>query len=583
MPSGVVTTEAQLEEAKRDYRLIKRLLVAMLVASCAVPLTLNLVDPDLWGHVRYAQDAMREGRLPEHATHTFTAANHPWINHEILAEFALAFGYQGLGVYGLLAAKLALGMGVLWLAWRLAARKGVRPIACWTLLLLVATNLQPFWILRPQLLSFVACAAMLALLDRAFSGDTIRWRWLAGLPLLMALWVNSHGAFVAGLGIAVVYLVGKAIELLVASRAAWRPAAGLAALAALCVAATLVNPYGLEMWRWLADSLGTPRPEITEWRPPRWGGPTFGPFVTLVVVATAVLIASKARRDWTNLVVLALVGWQASEHLRHIAFFALLCAFWLPVHVQSVATRLRAKAAEGLPVVGLSRWAMAVAVVAMSGAFALKGVTVGDRLSLFTVSCAQYPVDALDYMHQERLRGKLVVCFNWAQYAIAALAPEVTVSFDGRFRTCYPQEVVDMNMDFLLGDETGPRWRSPDSGPIDPSRVLEYGEPDYVLVDRHYKTPSRLMAEESEKPDGQWSLVYQDGVAQLWGRKSVVDAPESTQFVPADRRIVHNEVSPLGATWPALPRRLTPSRDETIKTVAQRTADFENNTPESDR
>ena len=48
--------------------------------------------------------------------------------------------------------------------------------------------------------------------------------------------------------------------------------------------------------------------------------------------------------------------------------------------------------------------------------------------------------------------------FKWAQYAIAAFGvnsderPHLKVAFDGRFRTCYPQELVDMYFDFAIGD-----------------------------------------------------------------------------------------------------------------------------------
>ena len=33
------------------------------------------------------------------------------------------------------------------------------------------------------------------------------------------------------------------------------------------------------------------------------------------------------------------------------------------------------------------------------------------------------------------------------------------------FRTCYPQEVVDMHFDFLVGENDGKRSRSASSGP----------------------------------------------------------------------------------------------------------------------
>ena len=158
---------------------------------------------------------------------------------------------------------------ILSMVW-ISSRHGVHPLASWSLMLLVASNLQAFFPLRPQLLSFGLCSLALMLLDRAFchwhEHRRVRWRLLAVLPALFVVWINSHGAVVAGLCIVGAYLVGRIIELLIKRRPInWTTACGLAAAGLACAAATLANPYGLELHRWLAASLGQPRPEITEW------------------------------------------------------------------------------------------------------------------------------------------------------------------------------------------------------------------------------------------------------------------------------------------------------------------------------
>ena len=75
----------------------------------------------------------------------------------------------------------------------------------------------------------------------------------------------------------------------------------------------------------------------------------------------------------------------------------------------------------------------------------------------------------------------------------------MTLAFDGRYDTCYPTEVVDMHFDFLLGEANGKRWRGPDSGPIDGRRVLKYGEPELVLIDRLYEHPRSIMRAEERR------------------------------------------------------------------------------------
>ena len=560
------TPEASLAAvARREYRLFKWGIVLALALGCASPLALNLVDPDLWGHVRYAEDWLADGQLPRTATHTFTAVDHPWINHENLAELALALGHRWLGVYGLLVAKCFWGMSIILSMVWISSRHGVHPLASWSLMLLVASNLQAFFPLRPQLLSFGLCSLALMLLDRAFchwhEHRRVRWRLLAVLPAVFVVWINSHGGVVAGLCIVGAYLVGRIIELLIKRRQInWTTACGLAAAGLACVAATLANPYGLELHRWLAESLGQPRPEITEWAGPKVADPIFWPWIGLLTVAGLSLLGTRRRRDWVQIAILALVAWQSALHLRHIAFLALLCGFWLPAHLQSALGRLRPQSGSKLPVMRLSPWMRRTALTVLVLSIGLQSFTLVRRLTDLPVERNFYPVDAIQFMADRHLEGKLVVSFNWAQYSIAALAPDVQVAFDGRFRTCYPQEIVDMHFDFLLGEFGGKRCRSPRSGPVDGSRVLKFGSPDLVLVDRRYEESVAVMQREVDQENPEWVLMYFDGVAELWGRADRYDDPSSAHYFPVEARIRDAEPRNGAVQWPALPRRNDGSR-----------------------
>jgi hypothetical protein len=547
--------------AREQYRLLKIGVLAMLVLACALPFSLNLVDPDLWGHVQYARDWMAAGEMPRTATHTYSAEGYPWINHEIAAEFALALGVDNLGVYWMLVIKCALGVAIMATMALTARRHGVPALSVWALLVLVAANLQAFFPLRPQLLSFALCTIALVCLDRAFErwneSRTVRFTWLWPLPFVFAAWVNSHGGFVAGLCIVGAYLLGRMIEAIVRRGdrgIPWLTLTHLAAIGLLCVAATGVNPYGWGMHLWLWHSWGGAPPEITEWAAPSPSKPVFWPLVALIVVAAGSLAGTRKQRDWTQIAILALVAWQACTHLRHIAFLALLCGFWLPVHWHSAILRLRPDADRRLPIMLPPAWLRGTLAAVMLACISLQSYALSMRLSDFPVLRSHYPVDAFQFMVDHKLGGKAVIAFNWAQYAIAALAPEVTVQFDGRFDTCYPQDVIDMHFDWLLGD-TGPRDRSPASGPIDGSRVLEAGHPDLVLLQRNYPTTKAVMKTEAERETPEWVLLYSDSVAELWGRRTRYDDPASPHFFPPALRQRDVKLLEAAWQWPALPDR----------------------------
>ena len=567
MPTGVGADPTDQQAARREYELVRRGVLATMVLSCALALSLNLADPDLWGHIRYAQDWIEEGQLPRTASHTFTAVDYPWINHENLAELAFAAVYERLGVVGLLTSKCLLGMTIVLLMVWVGRQQGIDAVSMWAIMLLVTNNLTAFFPIRPQLFSFILFALLMVVVDRAFSDwnrQQIRFRWLLATPLLFAIWVNSHGAFVAGLCVLIALMGGRSLEIFILrGRAAWPTVLGLAGIVVACLGATLLNPYGVEMLVWLRDSLGRPRPEITEWAPPKPSDPVFVPLVLLVLVAVAALSTTQRKRDWTQIAILALVGWQAVSHLRHIAFFALLCGFWLPPHIHSALQRLRSGDAHALPAIRLSPNMRRIATAALVFAIALESTALARRLTRLPVYRNYYPVDAVRYMADQGLQGKLVVSFNWAQYAIAALAPDIRVGFDGRFRTCYPQEVVDMHFDFILGEYGGLRHRSPASGEIDGRKVLQFGDPDLVLVDREYEHSVKVMQQVTQPSESAWVLLYQDAIAQLWGRRSRYDDPNSGHYIPPTVRRISDERNDDSVPWPALPEPIPSLANET--------------------
>ena len=150
----------------------------------------------------------------------------------------------------------------------------------------------------------------------------------------------------------------------------------------------------------------------------------------------------------------------------------------------------------------------------------------------------------------------MIVTYNWAQYAIAAFGPRhanddgIRVSFDGRFRTCYPQEVVDMNFDFVLG-HLEPRFRGKHSPPFNDETALDFGQPDLVLLNRHQPPSVNVMF----RNQNDWTLLYQDKMAQLWGRRSTFDDPQSANYIQPGQRQITDEEQEGTVTWPALPVR----------------------------
>src|SRR6188768_2227494 len=67
-------------------------------------LAVTRADADLWGHVRFGLDILRDRSLPTVDPYSFTQ-DRPWINHEWLSELQMGAAYALGGATGLVLLK----------------------------------------------------------------------------------------------------------------------------------------------------------------------------------------------------------------------------------------------------------------------------------------------------------------------------------------------------------------------------------------------------------------------------------------------------------------------------------------------
>ena len=249
-----------------------------MVVPFLVTLTATMGAVDLAYQIRVGEGILGSGVIPRVDALTFTAAGAPWLDQQWGAQIVLALGHRAGGWVALLVLRATLigaTYGFVYLACR---ARGAGPR---TSSLLTVGGIVPGLrglALRPQLLAFPLVAASLWVL----AGRRAHPRRLWWLPVFAAAMANLHGAFVL-----VPVLVGLTLleDLVERDRGAWRTlVAGVAA-----TAATLVNPFGADAWRYAYRIATNPviRDTISEWSPVSIGtisGAVFAASVVLVVV-----------------------------------------------------------------------------------------------------------------------------------------------------------------------------------------------------------------------------------------------------------------------------------------------------------
>ena len=522
-------------------------------------------DPDLWGHVTYGKEVIRDGYLHPATTWSYAVDDFRWVNHENIAELMLAAADNFAGQTGLLFLKSLLTLIVLGLPVWAAAKRGAGLLTCFAIVVLLAFNISFHWLVRPHMLSYACGAGLMAILATSLSGAVTareagrgysKWLWL--IPPLMCFWTNSHGGYLAGVAILMAWLGLDAVELLLTRDARfWPTVRHHALLFGATVAACMVNPYGLELHTWMLSSLGRPRPEISEWAPLPLFAVDGLPFWCLALVAFLCVKRTDQPIRWPGMIVLALLSWQAVKHHRHLPFVALMASYVLAPHIESLFRRVTQSFSKRVEEAGRAtavRSGYAGLIVPAVLLLVLSAAQYPRQATLH-VDKDYYPVSAMQFMADHELDGKVFVTFNWAQYALAVFAdssPESRIAFDGRFRTCYPQPIIDMYFDFILGDlPKNIRYREESSGKFDPSRSLEFNNPDLVLFERKRKNCVATMEANTEE----WCLLYQDALAQLWGRRSLYDDSASGEFLPVSERHISDDAQEDTVAWPGFPTR----------------------------
>lgn len=423
-------------------RAVLRIALAAVVLAVFVH---TRADPDLWGHVRFGQDLVASRGVPIADRYSFDS-DRAWVNHEWLAEIVMYGSYAAAGGAGLIALKVLLLIAMAAAAVVTVRRAGIGEMPHDLLigLLLIGTVPQASHV-RPQLFSLALFAWMLAALVAA-DRDRSRpdWRALIALPLLLVLWVNLHGGWIVGAGV----LVAWTIVSIAWGRSTRRRAIVLAAAAFGSVVATLANPHGWRMWAFLRETVGLGRADIVDWQPVyRLGAPYLLIWMLVAAAAgAAVWWAVRARRlEPQAVAVVAMLGVASFKVNRLLAFFAIAVVMLLHREIASVVERWRRDAVSETAAGSLAAVAIGVLLIAGSAAAAARNAT------CVRIDPADYPEpQAIAAIDDARLRGRMLTWFGWGEYAIWHLAPDVSVSIDGRRETAYSDAIIQRHLRFYF-------------------------------------------------------------------------------------------------------------------------------------
>lgn len=457
----------------------------LLALPAASGLRARLSDNDLWWHLAAGEWMARHGAVPWTDPFSYTAAGRPWIAYSWLPEVVFhavsaSFGFAALRWLG--AAVLVAVVGASYATCRVA---GARPIVAVIASALGSLAGTGGWSVRPQALSFLFLALVLC---AAYGAERSLAKRAA--PLVVALWANSHIAFVLGPAVLALAAAGAALER--------RRDRALEWAALVSFAAPLVNPYGWNLFTHAATMSAQPAVAraVEEFRSPDLATLP-GVFFALCLTVAVVLTAASRRRPTTLEAAsfagsLALALWTQ----KNMAYFGVCAA---PVIARSLESLWPIReTAESPTRVGL---AMVHWLVALALAAGLLVAAPRERGWRESIEPDQFPVAAADFVAAHYPGRRLFNDFDWGGFLIFRLYPQTLVSIDGRTQVYGPELLEEYERAHFALEG----W----------NRFFQRCDPEVVIWPREGPFASLMHRRAG------WQVAYEDDVAVVFTREGV--------------------------------------------------------------
>lgn len=463
-----------------------------------------LGDGDTGWHIRTGQWILATHRVPTQDLFSFTRPAAPWFAWEWLTDVIYALLFQAAGLKGIVLLAGAMIATIATVILRYTVWRGANPlVAAFTTLACVGASSMHF-LARPHLFTMLLLPVCLWIVE---ADRRKRTAWLWALVPITALWTNLHGGFVIFLACVGLLVLAYVIE--AALGKPWgREIRRYGALLGACSAASLVNPYGIQLhvhiWQYLrADWI---RDIVQEFQAPTFrseGQLQFEALLLAGLIATGYLLR---RRMFAEALWVVFLAHSSLTSVRHAPLYAMVAA---PLIAGLISDGWRGAVAG-------AKKSAAARILYQMGADVAAGFR---RTSLWpallvlglaaTGAPLQWPRDfpsltfpaAMVERHTDLIAsGRLLTPDQWGDYIIYHLYPRQKVYVDGR-SDFYGQQIGQEYLQ-LLNASYG--WR----------QILARRGFTVALLPVNWPLASIL------KLDPGWRVVGDDGQAVLFERIS---------------------------------------------------------------
>ncbi|MFN3323357.1 MAG: hypothetical protein ACK5AZ_07670 [Bryobacteraceae bacterium] len=482
-----------------------------------------LSDGDTGWHIRTGEYILEHREVPREDFFSFTKPGEPWFAWEWLADVVLALLYRAGGLKGVVLFSGVMTALFGTLLFRSMLWRGATPLVSLLLILVGMGAASIHFLARPHLFTLVLLPVALWVVERDRQHPT-RAVWL--LVPLTVVWTNLHGGFLALIACLGLLAAGEALRYLAdpESRRETGPAVlryGL--LTAACAAASVVNPYGVELHRHVGAYLRSDwiRDAVQEFQSPSFRSENAAQFELLLFAGLLTAAPLLMRKRYAEVLWILFWAHSALTSVRHVTIYVVVV---LPL-IAVEATRW------------WDRWTEGSKASSVAGVFRSLGQEMAPacrRTSVWVVAAVvalclmdrpiRWPQDFPEQKfpihfigrHAEQLAGSRVLTSDeWSDYLLFRFYPQQRVFVDGRSDFYGPE----IGKQYVRAVHGAPDWEEI----LDRHRVeVVMSSPEWALTSLLRRNPGWRLVEAGEEA----VLFERVTPPQTLDRKSVPAANE---------------------------------------------------------
>lgn len=378
------------------------------------------MDPDFGWHLRNGELIQTIGFFKtdpfSYTMPSFPVVSHAWGSGVLFSIINSTLGYWALSV---IFSLLAIGTIAFSLPKEFWQKSKDKTFVIWKSMIWIVSFAAIFPIggVRPQVISWFLLAILLKILR---SEKTVDFKNKIALIPFFILWANLHGSFIAGFIVYAIVIFGKSIR---EKSLLWRDILVFIS----CVFATLLNPYGISLWRevWETVTSTTLRFAIMEWMPTFFVANTAYFFIVCLSVALFIRFWKKFLLEERLLFLFFLI--QSLSGARHIPLFVIIST-----KVLILCYLFLKKEIDRLPKISKDRFEKFVLILFSVGCIvSLMNLYSSFKSSMVISEKNFFPKEAISFIKQNQLEGEIFSEYGWGGYLIWKM-PERKVFIDGR-------------------------------------------------------------------------------------------------------------------------------------------------------